>query len=138
MWELVFNVIDVIFKFESPKRKTHKVLRNNAPSKTFKNICFWNKEIEKQTKNATHMDLWKYGEILTIQKSLTIKWLKFSNKRFLIWIYHLVLHHILNPNNKFGMWINMFFFHFVMVVMHTNIGTKTKLTCKHTGFQAQT
>ncbi len=32
----------------------------------------------KQTKIAIHMDLWKYGQILTIQKSLTIKWLRFS------------------------------------------------------------
>jgi len=28
------------------------------------------------------MDLWKYGQILTIQKSLIIKRLKFSKKRF--------------------------------------------------------
>jgi hypothetical protein len=27
------------------------------------------------------MDLWKYGQILTIQKSLTIKWLRFSKKK---------------------------------------------------------
>jgi hypothetical protein len=27
----------------------------NAPCKAFKNICFWDKEIEKQTKIATHM-----------------------------------------------------------------------------------
>jgi hypothetical protein len=53
------------------------------------------------------MDLWKYGQILTIQKSLTIKQLRFSNKIFLIWIYHLIiLHHILSPNNKKGKWIN--------------------------------
>jgi hypothetical protein len=31
-------------------------------------------------KQTTHMDLWKYGQILTIQKSLTIKWLRFSRK----------------------------------------------------------
>jgi hypothetical protein len=53
------------------------------------------------------MDLWKYGQILTIQKFLIIKRLRFLNKIFFIWIYHLVLHHILNPNNKFGMWINI-------------------------------
>ncbi len=36
--------------------------------------CFWDKIFEKtKTKIATHMDLWKYGQILTIQKSLTIK-----------------------------------------------------------------
>jgi hypothetical protein len=34
---------------------------------------FWDKKIEKQTKIATHMDLWKYSQILTIQKSLSIK-----------------------------------------------------------------
>jgi len=110
MWKLVFNVVDVIFKFGSPKRKTHKVHRNNEPSKTFKNICFWDKEIEKQTKITIHMDLWKYGQILTIQKSLTIKQLRFLKKRFLIWVYHLILHYILSPNNKFGMWINIIFF----------------------------
>jgi hypothetical protein len=26
------------------------------------------------------MDLWKYGQFLTIQKPLIIKWLKFSKK----------------------------------------------------------
>jgi hypothetical protein len=56
-------------------------------------------------KIAAHMDLWKYGKILTIQKSLIIKQLKFSKKRFFIWVYHFVLHHILNPNNKFGKYI---------------------------------
>ncbi len=75
-------------------------------------ICFWDKEIQKQTKIATHMDLWKYGQILTIQKSLTIKGLRFSKKWFLIWVYHLVLHYVLKPNNKFGMWINIIFFPF--------------------------
>jgi len=54
MLKLVFNVIDIIFKFGSPKRKTHKVHMNNAPCKTFKNICFWDKEIEKKTKIVTH------------------------------------------------------------------------------------
>ncbi len=60
MWELVFNVIDVIFEFGNPKRKTHKVLKNIAPSKTFKNIFFYNKKI-KIIKIVIHMDLWKYG-----------------------------------------------------------------------------
>ncbi len=45
------------FKFGNPKRKTHKVHRNNAPSKTFQNICFWDKKIEKKTKIVTRMDL---------------------------------------------------------------------------------
>jgi hypothetical protein len=82
---------------------------NNDPCKAFKNICFWDKEIEKQTKITTHMDLWKYGHILTIQKPFIIKRLRFSNKRFFIWIYDLVLHYILNPNNKFEIWVNISF-----------------------------
>jgi hypothetical protein len=60
---------------------------NNDLCKAFKNICFWDTKIEKQTKIATHMNLWKYSQILTIQKSLTIKWLRFLNKRFFILYY---------------------------------------------------
>jgi hypothetical protein len=118
MWKLVFNVFDVIFKFESPKRKTHKVHKNNAPSKTFQNICFWEKKFEKIYQLgalviATHMDLWKYGQIWTIQKSLVIKWLNFSKRRFFICVYHLILHYIFNPNNKFGMWMNIYIYIFI-------------------------
>jgi hypothetical protein len=80
------------------------------PHLKLKKKCFGDKEIEKHTKIAIHMDLWKYDQILIIQKSLIIKWLKFLKKRFLIWIYHLVLHYILSPNNKFWMWININFF----------------------------
>jgi hypothetical protein len=40
--------------------------------------------LKNKIKIATHMDLWKYGLILTIQKSLTIKQLRFSKKRFFI------------------------------------------------------
>jgi hypothetical protein len=80
---------------------------NNDPCKTFKKYAFGTNKIGKQTKIVTHIDLWKYGQILTIQKSLIIKQLRFSNKRFIIWIY-LVLH-ILSPNNKFGMWVNIKF-----------------------------
>jgi hypothetical protein len=83
---------------------------NNAPSKTFKKYVFQIKKIEKQTKIVTHRDLWKYGSILTIQKSLTIKWLRFSKIRFLILVYHLIIHHTLSRNNNFGMWINIIFF----------------------------
>jgi len=57
---------------------------NNALSKTFKTVPFWDKEIEKQTKIIIHKDLRKYGPILTIQKFVTMKWLRFSKKRFLI------------------------------------------------------
>jgi hypothetical protein len=37
---------------------------------TFQKHIFWDKKFEKQTEIATHMDLWKYGQNLTIQKSL--------------------------------------------------------------------
>ncbi len=109
MWKLIFNFVDAIFKFESPKRKTHKVHKNNVPCKTFKKYAFGIKKIEKQTHIAIHMNLWKYGQILIIQKTLIIKQLRFSKKMFLIWIYHFVLHYILNPNNKFEMWIDIKF-----------------------------
>jgi hypothetical protein len=46
--------------------------------------CFWDKKVENQTKIASHMDLQKYGQILTIQKLLAIKPLMFSKKRFFI------------------------------------------------------
>jgi hypothetical protein len=45
MWKLVFNAIDVIFKFESLKRKNPcYVQKNNAPSKIFNFFFFWNKQ----------------------------------------------------------------------------------------------
>jgi hypothetical protein len=93
LWKIVFNVANVIFNFGNHKRKTPKVHKNNAPSKIFKKKCFCDKKIEKQTKIATHMDLWKYGQILTIQKSLVIKRLRFSKKRFFIWV--IILYYII-------------------------------------------
>jgi len=108
MWKLVFNVTTIIFYLKVLKGKPTKSRWIMTYVKLSKKL-FWNKKIEKQTKIATHMDIWKYGQILTIQKSLTIKQLKFSNKRFFTWIYHFLLHHILSPNNKFGMWINIIF-----------------------------
>ncbi len=60
-------------------KETHKFQMNNDPCKAFESICFWDKDIKKQRKIAIHMDLWKYGQILTIQKSLIIKLLRFSN-----------------------------------------------------------
>ncbi len=84
-----------------PDGKPHKVQKNNASSKAFKNTCFWTKEIKKQTKIVIHMDLWKYGQILTIQKTfLIIKRLRFSKKKIFIWICHLVLQYILSPKKK--------------------------------------
>ncbi len=63
MWKLVFNVADVIFWFGSFKRKTLKVQRNNA--KTFKNICFWDKncnshELMKIWSNFNHSKVLNY------------------------------------------------------------------------------
>ncbi len=50
MWKLVFNVIDVNFWFGSPKKNTHKVQRNNAPSKIFKKYGFGTKHLKKKQK----------------------------------------------------------------------------------------
>ncbi len=58
IWKIVFNVVDIIFKFESPKNKTHKVQRNNAPSKTFKKILLGQK-IWKANKNCNSYGLMK-------------------------------------------------------------------------------
>jgi hypothetical protein len=44
MWKLLFNVANVIFKFESPKRKTHKVHMNNAVCKALKEYAFGTKK----------------------------------------------------------------------------------------------
>ncbi len=66
-------------------------------------------KLEKQTKFATYRDLWKYGSIWSIQKFLTIKWLRFSKTRFFIWVYNLIINHILSPNNKLKMWISIKF-----------------------------
>jgi hypothetical protein len=40
------------------------------------------------------MDVWKYDQILTIQKSLTIKWLIFSKKDFSY--EFIILYYIIN------------------------------------------
>jgi hypothetical protein len=50
MWNFVFNVIDVILKFENPKRKTHKVHMNNSPCKTFKKYLVGTKKLKNKQK----------------------------------------------------------------------------------------
>jgi hypothetical protein len=115
MWNFIFNVTDVIFWIGSLKKETHKIHKNNAPFKNFKKYVFGTKKLKKN-KIVTHMDLWKYCQILNIKKSLTIKWLRISKKSFFKWIYHFILHYILNFNNKHGMWINISFFIFDVFV----------------------
>ncbi len=44
----MFNIIDVIFKFGSPKRKTHKVFKNNVLFKIFKKYAFGIKKLKKK------------------------------------------------------------------------------------------
>jgi hypothetical protein len=66
MWKVVFNVNGVIFKFESPKRKTHEIHKNNAPSKIFKKYDFGSKYLKNKQKLQF---IWTYeNQILTIQK----------------------------------------------------------------------
>jgi hypothetical protein len=53
MWKFVFSVTNVIFKFESPKKKTHKVRMNNDPYKNFKKYDFGTKKLKnKQNCNS--------------------------------------------------------------------------------------
>jgi len=98
----------LILNLEVFKGKPTKSIRIMPHLKLSKKMIlgqfFW-----KTKKIATHMNLWKLGQILTIQNSLVIKWLKISKTIFFIWVYHLVLHYISSPNNKFGMWININF-----------------------------
>jgi hypothetical protein len=60
------------FNLEVLKGKFTKFRWIMAHLKLLKNMLS-DKEIEKQIKIAIHMDLWKYGQILTIQKSRIIK-----------------------------------------------------------------
>jgi hypothetical protein len=96
------------FLFGNPKRNPIKSKRIMPRLKISKNMFFGQKNW-RWNKITIHMDLWKYGQILTIQKSLTIKQLRCSKKIFFIWVYHLILHYILNPNKKFKMWVNIIF-----------------------------
>jgi len=48
MWKFVFNVADVIFKFENPKRETHKVHKNDASFKNFKKYAFGTKKLKNK------------------------------------------------------------------------------------------
>jgi hypothetical protein len=63
MWKLVFNVIDVILKFGSPKRKTHKVHKNNAMFKTFKKYVFGTKILKNKQKLQL---IWTYENMVEI------------------------------------------------------------------------
>jgi hypothetical protein len=52
-------VIDVILKFESPKKKPTNFLKIMPPSKTFKNICFWTQINWKKKQNCKSCGLMK-------------------------------------------------------------------------------
>ncbi len=61
MWKLVFNLTNAIFKFESPKRKTHKVQKNNATFKIFKYNFFGTKKLKKKQKLQL---IWTYENMV--------------------------------------------------------------------------
>jgi hypothetical protein len=44
---------------------------------------FWDKFFEKQSKIATHMDLWKYGQILNHSKVLSSETIKVFKEKIL-------------------------------------------------------
>ncbi len=58
----------LFFNLKVLKEKLTNFLGIMPHLKLSKTYAFRHKEIEKQTKIATHMELWKYGQILTIQK----------------------------------------------------------------------
>jgi len=91
------NMLMPFFNFEILKRKpTKSIWTIPAPSKVFKKYGFGGKKLKIKLKFIIHMDLWKYGQILTIQKFETMIWLRLRRERLLIWIYHFILQHILN------------------------------------------
>jgi hypothetical protein len=72
------------FNLEVLKGKHTKSIKIMPHLKLSKKNAFGTKKLKIKTKIATHMDLWKYGQILTIQKSLGIKRLSFSKKKIFI------------------------------------------------------
>jgi hypothetical protein len=93
---------------KGPPTKSIKIM----PCLKFSKNMILGQKIWKRKNIGTHMDLWKYSQFFSIQKSLTIEWLWFSKKRFFIWVY-LVLHYMLNPNNNLEC-ESIFFFYLVM------------------------
>jgi hypothetical protein len=61
------------FNLEVLKGKLTKSIKIMPHLKLSKTHAFGTKNLKNKIKIATHMDLWKYGQILTIQKSLGIK-----------------------------------------------------------------
>ncbi len=61
MWKVLFNVANVIFKFASPKRKTHKVHKNNATFKIFKKCVFGTKKFRNKQKLQL---IWTYENMV--------------------------------------------------------------------------
>jgi hypothetical protein len=66
MWKIVYNVIGVILKFGSPKRKVHKIQRNNAPIKTFKKYVFGTNKLKKKEKLQL---IWTYENMANFNHS---------------------------------------------------------------------
>jgi hypothetical protein len=57
MWKLVFNVANVL------RGKLKKSIKMMPHLKLSKNMILGQSFWEKKTKIATHMNLWKYGQI---------------------------------------------------------------------------
>jgi len=80
---------------------------------------FREKKLKFKKKNNYVKDLWEYGSILTIQKSLIKVWLWFLREDFHLKAYYLLLHHILSPYRWFGIKFNINFF----IFYHSNLST---------------
>jgi hypothetical protein len=109
MWKLVFNEFISFLHLEVLKGKATKSIWIMHDVKVFKNMLLGQKKM-KTNKNCNWYGLMKIWSNFNHSKVLSIKWLRFSKNRFLIWVYHMVLHNIpLSPSNKFGMSINIVF-----------------------------
>jgi hypothetical protein len=60
----MFNVINVIFKLGSLKRKTHKVHMINDPSKAFKKYAFGTKKLKNKQKLQL---VWTYKNMVKFE-----------------------------------------------------------------------
>jgi len=83
-------------------------------------IPLWNNFEIWTKKNNYVKDLWKYGSILTIQKSLSKIWLWFLKEDFHIKFYYLMSHHIWSHYRSFKMKFSMNLFIFYHFKLSTN------------------
>jgi len=61
MWQLIFDVVDVIFKFGSPQKKSHKSIWIMPQVKLSKTYVFGTKNLKKKQKLQL---IWTYENMV--------------------------------------------------------------------------